>query len=148
MEDEHDPPDLLRQRAEIARKLDAAQLRVRQLIIDINAIDASIRLFVPDVDLPEIRSKPLPHRHATSQGEIMRAIHDALVGAGTALTTHDLTLRVMAWRSLNASDLQRVRTMQKRVGAAMRKMRELGWVKPEAMEDEKVGWRLLTWRAS
>ena len=55
---------LIRKRAEVAGGLEAAQQRVRQLIIDIDNVDATIRLFAPDIDLEEIRPKPLPPRHA------------------------------------------------------------------------------------
>jgi hypothetical protein len=37
---------------------------VRQLILDIDRVDATIRLFAPDIDLDEIRPKPVPLRHA------------------------------------------------------------------------------------
>ena len=96
MENEHVLSGLIRKRAEVAGELEAAQQRVRQLIIDIDNVDTTIRLFAPDIDLEEIRPKPLPPRHAAFKGEISRAIMDALRGTGEALTTKDITLRVMA----------------------------------------------------
>ncbi len=39
-------------------ELDAAQSRVRQLILDIDAVDATIRLFQPDIDLDVVKVRP------------------------------------------------------------------------------------------
>ena len=78
MEHEHVVSGLIRKRAEIAGALEDAQGRVRQLIIDIDNVDATIRLFAPDIDLEEIRPKPLPPRHAAFKGEIGRDWLDTL----------------------------------------------------------------------
>lgn len=133
---------LIRKRAEVAGELEAAQQRVRQLIIDIDNVDATIRIFAPDIDLEEIRPKPLPPRHVAFKGEISRAIMDALRGTGEALSTRDLTLRVMAARDLNAADPRLARTVQKRVGAALRHMRPSGRVRSERAKAGVCLWRL------
>ena len=86
MENEHVLSGLIRKRAEVAGELEAAQQRVQQLIIDIDNVDATIRIFAPDIDLEEVRPKPLPPRHAAFKSEISRAIMDALRGTGEALT--------------------------------------------------------------
>jgi hypothetical protein len=81
-------------------------------------------MFEPNIDLASIRTKALPPRHVALHGEVMRAIFDVLRGTGETLTTNDLTMRIMASRRLNTVDAPLVRTMQKRVGAAMRQLRE------------------------
>lgn len=96
----------------------------------------------PDIDLEEIRPKPLPPRHAAFKGEIGRAIMDALRGTGGALTTKDITLRVMAARDLNAADPRLARTLQKRVGAALRHMRGRNRVLSDRLQGGRLGWRL------
>ena len=144
MENEHVLAGLIRKRAEVAGELEEAQSRVRRLMVDIDAVDVTIRMFSATVDLAEIRPKPLPPRHAAYHGEIMRAIYDALRGTGETLTTHDLTLRVMASRGLNISDVMFVRTMQKRVGAAMRQMREKGRVQSESLRGGGTRWRIVS----
>ena len=101
---------------------------------DIDNVDATIRIFAPDIDLEEIRPKPLPPRHAAFKGETCRAITDALRGTGEALTTKDITLRVTAARGLNAADPGLARTVQKRVGARSRHMWLLCWVRSKRGE--------------
>lgn len=128
MENEHVLSGLIRKRAEIAGELEAAQTRVRQLILDIENVDATIRLFAPDIDLEEIRPKPLPPRHMAFKGEISRMLMSILRDTGEALTVKDLTMRMMAERELNLADQRLVRAMQKRVGASLRNLRSRGVV--------------------
>lgn len=142
MENEHVLSGLIRKRAEIAGELEAAQNRVRQLIIDIDNVDATIRIFQPDIDLDEIRPKPLPPRHAAFKGEISRAILGALRESGEALTVKDLTLRVMAARSLNTADQKLALTVQKRVGAALRHLRARGRINSESGRRSGLRWTL------
>lgn len=53
MENEHVLSGLIRKRAETAGLLDATQMQVRQLILDVDNLDATIRMFNPDIDLPK-----------------------------------------------------------------------------------------------
>jgi hypothetical protein len=142
MENEHVLADLIRKRAEVAAALEEAQSRVRRLTADMESVDATIRMLEPNIDLAAIRPKALPPRHVAHHGEVMQAIFDALRGTGEPLTTNDLTMRVMASRSLNTSDAPLVRTMQKRVGAAMRQLREKGRVRSERLHGGKAGRQL------
>jgi hypothetical protein len=142
MENEHVLADLIRKRAEVAAALEEAQSRVRRLTADMESVDATIRMLEPNIDLAAIRPKALPPRHVAHHGEVMQAIFDALRGTGEPLTTNDLTMRVMASRSLNTSNAPLVRTMQKRVGAAMRQLREKGRVRSERLHGGKAGRQL------
>ncbi|MEO9188545.1 MAG: hypothetical protein ABI224_00865 [Acetobacteraceae bacterium] len=142
MENEHTISGLIRKRAEIAGELEAAQMQVRQLVINLDSLDATIRLFAPDIDLEEIRPKPVPPRHTAFHGEVSRIIRDVLRETGEALTTKDITFRVMAQRGLNIADPRLSRTVLKRVGASLRNLRTRGGVTGERRE----GRRDLVWR--
>jgi hypothetical protein len=142
MENEHVLAGLIRKRAEIAGQLEHAQSRVRQLIIDVDNVDATIRLFAPDIDLEEIRPKPVPPRHTAFHGEVSRIILGTMRETGFPLTTRDITLRVMAERGLNVADPRLFRTIQKRVGAALRAMRARGTALSESGRGSNLRWRL------
>lgn len=81
------------------------------------------------------------HRRTVYHGELHRAIYAAFRETAGTLTTNDVTLRVMASRGLNLSDVALVCTMQKRVGAALRQMREKGRVEVERLRGGRAGWR-------
>ncbi|MBK8209655.1 MAG: hypothetical protein IPK78_06425 [Rhodospirillales bacterium] len=117
---------LIRKRKEIAGQIEDAQLRLRQAIIDLDNIDATIRLFRPDIDLEEIRPSPLPPRHSAYKGEMSRIILGALRDSGRAMTSKEIAFHVMAERGLNVHDKRLVRIIQQRVGASLKHWRERG----------------------
>lgn len=117
---------LIRKRKQIAAEIEDAQLRLRQRIIDLDNLDATIRLFVPDIDLEEIRPNPLPPRHSAYKGEMSRIILGAIRNASHPMTSREITYHVMAERGLNVHDKRLVHLMQKRVGAALKHWRERG----------------------
>ena len=72
MPDEHVIAGLPRKRADLAGRIEHTQTALRQLIIDLDNLDSTLRLFVPDIDLEDIRPKPFPPRNAAFRGEVSR----------------------------------------------------------------------------
>jgi hypothetical protein len=126
MENEHVIGGLIRKRKELAALIEDAQLRMRQAIIDLDSLDATIRMFAPEIDLEEIRPSPLPPRHSAYKGELSRILLSALRDTGRAMTSKELSFLVMAERGLNVSDKRLVRTMSKRIGAALKHYKHKG----------------------
>jgi hypothetical protein len=114
---------LIRKRQEILKEMDAAQSRLRQLILDVDALDATIRLFQPDIDLEVVRVRPTPRRHEAHRGDTSRLILSLLREAGEPLSHREITLRVMQARGLNVADRALAQTMRDRVGASLRGLR-------------------------
>ena len=128
-------------RGEIAGRVDALQDQLRQALIDLDHVDCTILLFDPDAELDEIKTKPMPPRHHAFKGQVTRSILDMLRKAGDSMDGRTITLRLMDERELNLSDKKLVKTIQKRVGAALRNLRDRGMVK--SSEPTKGG--LLQW---
>jgi hypothetical protein len=112
MENEHVLSGMIKKRAELAGEIERAQTVFRQLVIDLDNLDAAIRLFDPDIDLTEIKPKPLPPRYAAFRGEVSRIVLNALREKGP-LTTQQLAQFVMAHRGLNTADKRLVKTIGK-----------------------------------
>lgn len=129
MKYEHVVSGLIKKRRELAGQIEDAQLRLRQLIIDLDNLDSAIRLFQPDIDLEEIRPSPLPPRHSAYKGEMSRIVLGALRDSGKALTSKEITFQVMAERGLNVSDKRLVRIISKRVGASLKHYKHRGIVR-------------------
>jgi hypothetical protein len=123
MADPHVVTALIKNRAEIAGLIEHHQTMLRQAIIDLDNLDVALRLFVPDIDLEEIRPRPVPPRHAAFKGEVSRIVLAALREAKEPMTTQQLARHVMAERGLNTADKRLLRTIGKRVGAFMRHWR-------------------------
>ncbi len=105
-----------------------AQSRLRHPILDIDAVDATIRLFQPDIDLSVVKVLPTPRRHEAHRGDTCRLILSLLREAGEALSHRGINQRVMTARGLNLADRPLCRTMRDRVGASLRGMRQRGRV--------------------
>jgi hypothetical protein len=123
MADLHVVTALRSKRAELAGQIDALQDQLREAMIAVDHVDSTLRLFVPDIDLDEIKPKPLPPRHHAFKGQVTRSILAMLRKEG-AMDAKAITLRLMAERELNLNDKVLVKAMQKRIGAALRNLRE------------------------
>jgi hypothetical protein len=119
---------LIEKRREVAAQLAAAHEALRVLMLDLDNLDAAIRIFKPDIELEVIRPKALPSRHPAFKGEMTRLVLDLLRRSKKPLTTHAVTMHVMAERKLNTEDPRMVTTIRKRVGACLKHHRNQGRV--------------------
>ena len=142
MENEHTVNGLIRKRAELAGLLEHHQSEVRRLIIDIDNLDATIRLFAPDIDLAEIKPKPLPPRQAAYKGEVARVILGALRNAHHPMTATELAQHFMAERGLNTADPRMVRTVTKRIMSSLRHYRTKGALCSIKTEGKRTLWKI------
>jgi hypothetical protein len=128
---------LVAKRSEIAGKIDASRETLRQLIVDLDHIDAAIRLFDPDFDIASIRTKPTHPAQLARRGDSIRLILDLLRASTEPLTTKQIALQVMAHRGLNTTDDALVLTITRRVGASLRSYRDNGAIK--SIRDGRYG---------
>jgi hypothetical protein len=128
-------------RGELTGQIDALQDQLRSAMIDLDHIDATLRMFDPDIELDEIRPKPLPPRHHAFKGQVTRSILAMLRSEG-AMDAKAITIRLMAERELNAADKVLVKAMHKRIGAALRNLRERTLVRSEQPKGGPLVWSL------
>ena len=133
---------LLDKRREIAGEVQYTETRLRQLIIDLDNLDATIRLFDPDIELEIIKPKPFPPRNAAVQGELTRLVLDTLRQAEGPLTSHYLAQHVMAARGMNTADTRLVKLMRKRVGACLRANRAKGRLRAQQGPKQHLMWEI------
>lgn len=74
MADPHVLTGLISKRAEIAGQIEHTQDKLRQLVIDLDHVDAAIHIFDPSIELEEIKSRPVPPRHQAFKGEVTRIV--------------------------------------------------------------------------
>ena len=139
MTDTHVLSALKAKRGELAGMIDALQDQLRERMIEIDHVDCTLRIFDPDIDLDEIKPKPLPPRHHAFKGQVTRAML-AMLRTDGPMDVKAITLRLMAERELNTADKTLAKAMQKRIGAALRNCRERGLV---ASPTQRAG--LLLW---
>lgn len=141
MENEHVLSGLIRKRAELVGEIDHLTSVVQQKVIELDHLDATIRIFHPDIDLEAIRPKTVPPRHQASPGEMIRGVLTVLRESKEPLTSGDITLRLMHRRGLNTADKGLVRTVSKRVIACVRNARNKGLLR----SIKEAGQPLLSW---
>ena len=122
--------------------VEGLQDRLREALISLDHIDQTILLFDPEADLTEVKAKPLPPRHVAFKGQVTRSILQMLRTSGEGHDTKAITLRLMAERELNTADVRLLKTIQKRVGAALRLLRERGLVWSEPGPNGLLLWHL------
>ena len=120
---------LLTKRAELAGRIHQLQHELRQALIDLDSLDVTIRMFEPDIDLEQVKPKPLPTRSPSFRGEVSRVVLSTLRKASKPIPNHEVTLTVMAARTLNPADKPLLRVLSKRVGACLRMHRKAGLVR-------------------
>ncbi len=143
MAEPHVVTALRQKRSELAGKIEHHQTVLRQLIIDLDNLDATLRLFEPDIELEDIKPKPFPPRHAAFKGEVARVIFSALRQSDRPLSTHELTQMFMAERGLNTADRKLVKTIGKRVGSSLRHHRNKGTVRSIKGPESFLLWEIV-----
>lgn len=141
MADEHTLSGLIRKRAEIAGQLEHAHTTVRQLLIDLDALDQTIRLFAPDIDLEDIRPKALPPRHAAFKGEVLPIVLAMLRDKGP-MATVDIVESIMEGRGLNTADKRLFLLIRKRVGSCLRHLRKTHRVRSRQAPGKTATWEI------
>ncbi|MGX5804159.1 hypothetical protein ACWGS9_23335 [Bradyrhizobium sp. Arg314] len=142
MAETHVMSGLIAKRAELAGTLEHHQAMVRQLLMELDALDQTLRLFDPGIELSEIKPKPLPPRHAAYKGEVARIVLSTLRQAGRPCSTQELTMHVMAERGMNTADKRLVKTICKRVGACLRHHRNKGLLRSTEGLGQHIVWEV------
>ncbi|HVY86013.1 MAG TPA: hypothetical protein VG943_12830 [Caulobacterales bacterium] len=139
MQGEHTINALSRKRGELVGKITHLQDSLRALVIDLDHIDATLRIIHPEIDLEPIKVRPVPPVHRAFQGEISEIALDMLREAGSPLTSAEIAERVMQERGLDLRNAVLRRTMVKRIGAALGKWRREGIIKEAGERRVKTG---------
>lgn len=139
MQNEHTINTLSRKRGEIVGQIEHLQNSLRALTLDLDHIDAALRIIHPEIDLQPIKVRPVPPIHRAFAGEISDIALTMLRKAGSPLTSADIAERVIAERGLDARDARLRQTMIKRIGAALGKWRREGVIREAGTRTQKSG---------
>ena len=127
---------LIRKRAELAGQVEALHIQLAGLMAQLHAIDTSIRVFRPAIDLEDLPDGVPPSPFTAFRGDFQRQLLEMLRASDRPLNTLELGEAVMERRGLNASDKIVCRLIARRVGYALCKMRRKGLV-----DSRRVGGR-------
>ena len=131
---EYDRPNtvagLVAKHAELVALRGKYQAEIKKLTVDIDHLDAAIRLFDPDADTYAIKEYVTKHR--AQKGTVKRFVLNTLREASAPMTSRGLTELWAADRGLVADDAT-ITAIRKRIGACIKACVEQGLI-------EECGW--------
>ena len=130
---------LVAKRDELVKLRDRLEADIRAITVDVDHLEAAIRLFDPE-NTPEARRR-YAAMHRAPKGQSMRFVLATLRTAERPLTSREIALAWCKDRGLDAKD-STVVTITKRIGATLRALMEKGMVAQEGHVEGLVGWRL------
>jgi len=143
MAEPHVLSGLKAKRIEIASQIEGLQLHIRQLVIDLDNIDATLRIFDPSIDMKAIRARRrLPPPQNGGRFNIGRFLLATFRQAKEPTTTRALALLAMAEMGLKTTDPIMVGTMTKRVQGRLRRLRERGLVRSISQIGQSSLWEI------
>ena len=135
---------LIKRRVELTGEIEDTHAKLRQMIIDLEALDATIQQFDPDFHVEAIRPKAFrPPKDWANRGEMTRIVLSILRQAAEPLTTRDIALQMLVERALDKSDQRLLRLMTKRVGVALRGQRNHGAVRSSQGPGQYMVWEIV-----
>jgi len=127
-------------RSELAGIVGQLEQQLTQQRTNLAHLDATMRLFDPDIQPKQIR--PMQQRARSvwfRPGECLRLIYDQLRGADQPITTRELAERIMRVKALPATDDRHRELVQKTLLGSLNRAREtIARVKTAGV----VSWRL------
>ena len=123
---------LVKRRAELAGDIERTHEQLRQMVLDLENLDATILQFEPDFQVEAIRPKAFrPPKDWSNRGEMTRICLSILRQAAEPLTSRDIALELLIERALDKNDRRLLRLMTQRAGVALRLQRETGVVRSD-----------------
>lgn len=134
---------LLRKRGELTSEVEALRAQLGDKLAALDHVDATIRVFKPDIDLVDLPERPAPPPNAAFRGEVQRFLLHTLRVTGEPLTTTQLAEAVMVSRRLNVSDRVLLKLIRARTGHSLGRLRKQGFVASERFsKGAELEWRL------
>lgn len=123
---------LAKKRGELAGEIDATHERLRELVNQLEHIDATLRIVAPDMVVEAIRPKAFrPPEDWSKRGQMSRLVLSILRTADEPLTTREIAAQMLLERAMDTTDQRMLRTMTKRVACALRDQRDKGRARSE-----------------
>jgi hypothetical protein len=114
---------LIAKRAELAGRIEHLQEELRQAVVDLDNVEATLRIFAPDLEIPDLAPRQVAPALPAMKGDTSRILLNAIHTAGRPPTTNELTEAVMKAKGLDIENAPLFRVMSKRVGACLRQLK-------------------------
>lgn len=120
MSETHVVSALKEKRIKLATEIEGIQAQLRQRVIDLDHVEAALKLFDPTVQISELGPRKVPQVLTDIHGDTGRVILDTLRTATAPLPTSKVCEAVMKARGLDTDDRGLCRLMMKRTTANLK----------------------------
>lgn len=135
---------LIRRRSEMAGEVEMLRDKLSATLAGLEHLDATIRLFKPDLEPDMIPDRMQPPPQAAFRGEIQRFILHTLRTAGSPMTTIQIAHAILASRNLTTDDRIITKLVERRTGCSLGRLRRKGFVVGGRYDNTGViRWRLV-----
>lgn len=134
---------LVKRRATLAGEIEATYERLRKMVADLEALDATITQFDPNFVVESIKPRAMrPPKDWAHRGEMSRLVLSILRLATEPMTSRDIALEMLVTRALDKRDQKLLRLMTKRVGVALRIQEHNGVVRSDQGPGQFKVWEI------
>ncbi|MDP3740158.1 MAG: hypothetical protein Q8R02_22425 [Hyphomonadaceae bacterium] len=128
-------------RAELIKLHENLVADAKKVMVDIDHLDATIRLFDPDADLSRRMKNRYAIKHRAHFGHSRRFVLNALRTSTAPMTSKAITYEWIKDRGLKPDEATRV-ILTKRIGACISGLRKDGHIEYAGMDGEYKTWRV------
>ena len=140
MAESHVVSGLVSKRSELTGLIDHHQKEVERLVSDLVHLDATIKLFSPELNLNTIKRKQYRrYSRLFKQGECHRLAMDALRKAKAPVSTVKMVEGIMKFKGIPSEQYQ---TVCDSVNNSMRYAERMGNVRRSGMDGASIVWKL------
>ena len=144
MSESHVVSALKEKRIQVASQIESLQAQMRQATIDLDHIEASLRLFDPDVDLAALSPRKVAPVLYDTKGDTGRVILEALRTAMRPQSTAQVCDAVMKARNLDTNDRALCRLMMRRTVANLKHWsRKRGLIRSMPGPGQQLLWEIV-----
>lgn len=130
---------IIAKRDELVKYRDQLEADIRAVTVDLDHLDAAIRIFDPE-DTPTARRR-YAAMHRAPKGQSTRFVLARLREADRPMTSRELAEMWCQDRGLNAK-ASTVSVLRKRIGATLKTLHNKGVVRQDGHVGGWIGWRL------
>jgi len=118
--DPHVVSALKEKRIQVASQIESLQAQLRQSVIDLDHVEAALKLFDPEVDLSALPARKIAPVSYDTKGDTGRIILETLRTATKPLSTAQVCEAVMVARRLDTDNKALCRVMMRRTTANLK----------------------------
>lgn len=143
MAETHVVSALIDKRAELAGQITRFEQQLGQFRADLTHVDATVRLFAPDLEPDTIPAKVIRRSDGWFEsGEVKRRVLDTLRRSARPMRAPDVVRAVMVEKGLDPADRRVFATVQLKVGSNLRQLTARGLLSRSARNSGAVLWRI------